>query len=121
MNNVMPEIRYRCPTCGDKLCVDEAAAGMQILCPQCRTTGIVPRPGPPGRLLSVDMRFRCPHCTRKIAVDVCHAGEVVDCPTCGAGLTIPVLPPELESRSLKPSPSPASILSQEEIAFLMAR
>lgn len=114
----MSEIRFRCLSCAQRISADEATAGKQVLCPQCQTMCLVPRPGPVGELLSVDMRFRCPACGKKIAVDCCHAGEAAQCPACRANLTIPGLPAELGRRSAPPPSSPASVLSREEVSFL---
>ena len=113
----MADIRYRCPNCAEKLCIDEAATGMQILSPQCRCTGIVPRPGPPGVLLSVEMRFRCPSCEKKMSVDISRAGEVIACPGCREPMRIPLLP----EKPKPAAPAPASVLTDDEVQFLMAQ
>ena len=109
----MADIRYRCPNCAEKLCVHEAAAGMEILCPKCKHGGAVPHTGPCGQLLSIDIRFRCPACDKKMAVDVCHGGEVTRCPACHQPFTIPPVPED----SAAPD-APASVLTQDEVEFM---
>src|SRR5438445_13875992 len=41
------DILFECPSCGKSLVVDEAAEGLIVDCPQCRTNVIVPpKPAP---------------------------------------------------------------------------
>lgn len=40
----MNEINFLCPACGRRLTCDTASAGMQVACPQCKQTMIVPAP-----------------------------------------------------------------------------
>jgi hypothetical protein len=43
------DILFACPSCGKNLVVDEAAKGMIVHCPQCKTAVIVPpKPAPAG-------------------------------------------------------------------------
>ena len=43
------DILFACPSCGKNLVVDEAAEGMIVHCPQCKTAVIVPpKPAPAG-------------------------------------------------------------------------
>ena len=38
----MADIRFHCPECRQKIAVDESAGGMQVDCPNCRSTLIIP-------------------------------------------------------------------------------
>lgn len=38
----MPDIKFRCPECAQKIAVDAAAAGIQIDCPSCKSSLIIP-------------------------------------------------------------------------------
>ena len=55
------DILFECPSCGKSLVVDEAAEGMIIDCPQCRTNVIVPPRStvsapPPSPVLKVESK-----------------------------------------------------------------
>lgn len=43
----MPDIRFNCPECGDKLAVDEKGAGLRVPCPVCKATITIPKVVPP--------------------------------------------------------------------------
>ena len=110
----MADIRYRCPNCAEKLCVHEAAAEMEVPCPHCNHAAVVPAPAKPGNLLSINLRFRCPACEKKMSVDIAHAGEIASCPECAKPFAVP--DPLSDPTT---SPSGASALSKEEVAFMM--
>ena len=38
----MPDIKFRCPECAQKIAVEAAAAGFQIECPSCKSSLIIP-------------------------------------------------------------------------------
>ena len=38
----MADLKFHCPECHQKIAVDESAAGMQVDCPNCRSTLIIP-------------------------------------------------------------------------------
>src|SRR5580700_5374026 len=39
----MADIRFQCPECRQKIAVDDNAAGMQVDCPNCRSSLVIPR------------------------------------------------------------------------------
>src|SRR5450432_3873656 len=38
----MADIKFHCPECRQKIAVDQSAGGMQVDCPHCRSTLIIP-------------------------------------------------------------------------------
>src|SRR5712671_5796346 len=51
------DILFACPSCGKNLVVDEAAEGMIVNCPQCKTAVIVPpKPAPTGPPSSIESK-----------------------------------------------------------------
>ena len=51
------DILFACPSCGKNLVVDEAAEGMIVHCPQCKTAVIVPpKPAPTGPPSSIESK-----------------------------------------------------------------
>src|SRR5258706_16166868 len=51
------DILFACPSCGKNLVVDEAAEGMIVNCPQCKTAVIVPpKPAPSGPPPSIESK-----------------------------------------------------------------
>ena len=38
----MPDIKFRCPECSQKIVVDSSAVGVRIDCPLCRSTLVIP-------------------------------------------------------------------------------
>jgi chromosome segregation ATPase/DNA-directed RNA polymerase subunit RPC12/RpoP len=38
----MPDIKFRCPECAQKIAVDSSAAGVRIDCPSCKSTLVIP-------------------------------------------------------------------------------
>ena len=38
----MPDIKFHCPECSQKIGVDETAAGLSIDCPTCRSSLVIP-------------------------------------------------------------------------------
>src|SRR5882757_1742516 len=39
----MADIKFQCPECWQRIAVDESAAGMQVDCPNCQSTLVIPR------------------------------------------------------------------------------
>lgn len=53
----MVDIRFLCPACNAKLAVDDAVAGYEVDCPECRRRIRIPKvvqPGESGQVLSQD-------------------------------------------------------------------
>ena len=112
---------------------------MEVECPHCGAATMIPRsvenhsdtpPSTPvGELLSIDVRFLCPCCGKRLAIDASRAGAKAECPECKHEITVP-LPPQMihmpmlaaeeELPSGMPGKIPATVLTDEEIAFFLA-
>jgi len=112
---------------------------MEVACPHCGGATVVPRseddhtgtpPSTPvGQLLSIDVRFLCPYCGKRLATDSSRAGARAECPECKHEILVPsppkmihmqMLTAEEERSSAMPDQVPATVLTDEEIAFFLA-
>ena len=90
----MAEIKFRCPACAQRIALDESAAGLEIDCPDCRSTLrapgtslapveiVVKRQRPP-------RKFHCPQCRQRLSVEDTGTGVEVECPRCHSPLKLP--------------------------------
>ncbi len=129
----MSDVKFYCPECGARLSVNEDLSGRPVACPDCSAQIPIPptsKPGAPpvGKVLSLDLRFRCPSCEKKLAVDAVYAGAPLTCPQCDEQIAVPHLQPDLlpaipsanRTEVAAPPGQPASVLSEDEVAFLLA-
>jgi len=135
----MENLRFHCLDCGGRLSIDGEAVGLEVACPHCGGATVVPQSGevhtgtppstPVGELISIDVRFLCPCCGKRLATDSSHAGARAECPECKQEILVP-LPPRMihmqmltaeeELSSAMPGRVPATVLTDEEIAFFLA-
>ena len=118
----MADVRFLCPECASKLCVDSVAVGHAVDCPVChkriQVAGV--------RLL--DIRFRCGSCSGKLVIDRKAAGLSAPCPLCGAHTSIPqfstegiTVPEDVRENQIETAVSDArggELITEEELRFL---
>ncbi|MBN1671432.1 MAG: hypothetical protein JXR37_10385 [Kiritimatiellae bacterium] len=83
----MPDISFNCPKCDGNLVVDAKGAGMELECPHCKDTIIVPQH------VGTDIYFRCGACGASLVIDEQAAGMDLECPTCQKTIPVPNLIP----------------------------
>ena len=83
----MPDIFFKCGTCGKHLVVDETRAGATVSCPDCNAVIMIPD------LLIVQ---ECPHCREVIKAATEVKGELLRCPSCQGVVPLPGQPQSIE-------------------------
>lgn len=78
----MPDIFFKCGSCGNHLVADEAGAGITIECPDCGTPTTIPETSTSGK---------CPRCRLRLKFSPELSGELVDCPACHLEIRLPGL------------------------------
>jgi hypothetical protein len=78
----MPDIKFSCPSCQQHIQADEGYAGMQVNCPTCQTSLLVPGavPAPAPRLLTLQAPAPPPSAPGP------EASPASGCPSCGNAL-----------------------------------
>ncbi len=76
----MPDIFFKCGSCGNHLVADDAGAGVRIDCPDCNTPTTVPE---------ISTIGKCPRCRYRLKFSSEMKGELVDCPLCHLELRLP--------------------------------
>ena len=79
----MPNILFKCRSCGHQLVVEDACAGMPTKCPNCRTDLVVPKTA---------INYTCPHsiCSHEIKIDIVLKGDGLHCPSCNKSIMLPI-------------------------------
>jgi DNA-directed RNA polymerase subunit M/transcription elongation factor TFIIS len=76
----MPDIFFKCASCGKHLVADESRRGMTINCPDCQASiAIAP-------VLDVQ---QCPRCGQRLMIAPEMKGELVHCSSCHAVIRAP--------------------------------
>lgn len=103
----MPDIVFKCRSCGKHLVVDEAGAGVKIDCPDCKTPLTIPTAGSPAC---------CWSCGYVLAVALSLADEELNCPNCKIALpaivksrAIPLGEPSQRPSQARPTAKPETL------------
>ena len=102
----MPDIYFQCGKCGKQLEVDAAGAGMQVNCPSCGTSLIVPdsqSDGGESPPLPASIIFPCKRCNQSITTTQSHLGKVVQCPNCKIWVPVTITA-ESDDGEIEPPP-----------------
>jgi len=76
----MPDIFFKCGSCGNHLVADDAGAGWTIECPDCSTPTTIPE--------TVTIH-QCPRCRHRLKFSPEMKRELVHCPTCHGEVHLP--------------------------------
>jgi DNA-directed RNA polymerase subunit RPC12/RpoP len=76
----MPDIFFKCGSCGDHLVADDAGAGQTIDCPDCNTPTTIPE---------ISTTHQCPQCRQRLKFSPEMKGELVHCPACHGEVRLP--------------------------------
>jgi DNA-directed RNA polymerase subunit RPC12/RpoP len=79
----MPDIFFKCGSCGNRLVVDDVGAGQTIDCPDCSI---------PTTISEVPTIGKCPRCRQRLKFSPDMKGELVDCPACHLEIRLPGQP-----------------------------
>ena len=77
----MPDIFFKCESCGKQLVVDYTGAETAIDCPDCNSQQAIPHPA--------TLQY-CPHCNKAIKIDHTLGGAVLHCQGCAKSILLPV-------------------------------
>ena len=79
----MPDILFKCRSCGNQLVLAKASAGTQIYCPQCGSSLTVPKTA---------IVYTCPqtNCSRVVQIDIALKGDGLHCPGCNKPMMLPI-------------------------------
>ena len=91
-------ITATCPSCSQKLQVDDQYAGKQVRCPgqSCAVLFCIPVhtqnvPGLSSDQGATVIHFQCPTCENSLEAHPEESGNMIDCPKCGDPVRIPSL------------------------------
>jgi DNA-directed RNA polymerase subunit RPC12/RpoP len=76
----MPDIFFKCGSCGNHLVADDAGAGLEIGCPDCNGPTTIPE---------ISTLVKCPRCRFHLKFSAEMKGELVDCPACHLEFRLP--------------------------------
>jgi len=76
----MPDIFFKCGSCGNHLVADDAGAGQTIDCPDCSAPTTIPE---------ISTTYHCPRCRHRQKFSPEMKGEVVHCPACHLEIRLP--------------------------------
>ena len=76
----MPDIFFKCGSCGNHLVADDAGAGQTIDCPDCNTPTTIPE---------ISTIGKCPRCGQRLKFSPEMKGELVHCPACHVQFRLP--------------------------------
>ena len=95
----MPDIFFKCGSCGKNLVVEDAGAGLEVRCPECNAEIVIPRAtqssdGPlPGTAFfaqdTIAVVCKMFLCCRHFSVPADMAGKTVKCPCCERDVRAP--------------------------------
>ncbi len=79
----MPDILFKCRSCGNQLVLAKASAGTQVHCPQCGSSLTVPKAA---------IVYTCPqtNCSRVVQIDIALKGDGLHCPGCNKPMMLPI-------------------------------
>jgi len=92
---------FACPRCNQTLSAEQNWIGMEVACPLCGASIVVPKPvtqsgtaqppagegGAPG-----SFKFACPNCHQQLSAQTDWSGMQVTCPQCNQAMVVPAAP-----------------------------
>jgi DNA-directed RNA polymerase subunit RPC12/RpoP len=114
------DVLFNCSACGQSIAIDEAGVGLEVECPKCQATVVVPDKATPVSTTVVHdpnacvtggvVTFVCKRCNQEISAAVARVGKLMSCPRCEGWITVPKGRTEVyvDETSERKTPQPTS-------------
>jgi len=79
----MPNILFKCRSCGNQLVQDDTRVGVEVTCQHCGSSLTVPK-------TTIVHVCPHPHCSQAIKIDIALKGDGLRCPSCTKSIMLPL-------------------------------